>query len=327
MNEIITVAVMVYNAEKYLSKCLDSILNQDYLDLDILLVDDGSSDKSGDMCDLYATKDNRIRVIHKENEGLCVARNIAIDKMLGSYITFVDNDDWIEPNMISFLYTKAKEFDLDMASCTSIDNFESDGTINKVTRGNDKIFDAKEGILDFYGFQKFTFDAIQCKLYKKEIIKKVYFTPGRWTDDTLTTPKIINECSKLGYFEEGLYHYLVREKSMCRGEYSTKSKDKVLAYTDNIDLVRSKYPNVLKYLYHNIYASAATNYLAIKVCHYENKYEDDFNFYKTILKGYKPIFRKDKLFVDVFYILYKIPVLIDIVCVVFNNKIRKVIGV
>ena len=218
--ELITIAVAVYNAENYIAKTIESIINQDYQNLEILLINDGSKDSSGKICDEYALKDNRIKVIHKQNGGLCAARNTVLDNMHGNYLMFVDNDDWIEPNIVSFLYQKIVENDLDMASCTSIDYFEGTSKSNKVQRGPDKIFDSKEGIKDFYFDRQFTFDAIQCKLYKKEVFTNISFKEGRATDDTLTTPRIIDACKKMGYFDIGLYNYLVRENSMCRTTYN-----------------------------------------------------------------------------------------------------------
>ena len=324
--ELITIAVAVYNAENYIAKTIESIINQDYQNLEILLINDGSKDSSGKICDEYALKDNRIKVIHKQNGGLCAARNTVLDNMHGNYLMFVDNDDWIEPNIVSFLYQKIVENDLDMASCTSIDYFEGTSKSNKVQRGPDKIFDSKEGIKDFYFDRQFTFDAIQCKLYKKEVFNNIRFKEGRATDDTLTTPRIIDACNKIGYYDVGLYNYLVRENSMCRTTYNAHTIDKVLAYTDNIDLIKEKYPESLKLLEHNIYGSAATNYLKLKVLHKEKEFVNDMIFYKKLLKEYKPVISSKRLFVSIFYYLYKAPFIIDIICNLFNKQIQKAIG-
>ena len=324
--ELITVAIAVYNDEKHIAKAIKSIINQDYSNLDILLIDDGSTDETSTICDDFLKQDKRIRVIHQENGGLCIARNTALDNMLGNYIMFVDSDDWIEPNIVSFLYQKIVENDLDMASCTSIDYFEGTSKSNKVQRGPDKIFNSKEGIKDFYFDRQFTFDAIQCKLYKKEVFNNIRFKEGRATDDTLTTPRIIDACNKIGYYDVGLYNYLVRENSMCRTTYNAHTIDKVLAYTDNIDLIKEKYPESLKLLEHNIYGSAATNYLKLKVLHKEKEFVNDMIFYKKLLKEYKPVISSKRLFVSIFYYLYKAPFIIDIICNLFNKQIQKAIG-
>lgn len=324
--ELITVSICVYNADNYLPKAIDSICNQDYQNLDILLIDDGSTDNTGKICDEYAQKDSRIRVIHQANGGLCVARNTAITNMRGNYLMFVDSDDWVEPNIVSYLYEKVVENNLDMAACTSVDYFEDTNEVKKVQRGSDRIMSGFEALKDFYSIKSYTFDAIQCKLYRKDVIKEVIFTPGRSVDDTLTTPKILSNCERVGYFDIGLYNYLVRSNSMCRTTYNSKTIHKVWAYTDNLELISNKYPVLLKNLEANIYGAAATNYLKLKVLGKECEYAEDYEYYKKLLKAYKPIICRERLFVSIFYYLYKVPFVLNLVCKVFNKQIQKAIG-
>ena len=114
----ISVVVPVYKVEPYLRKCLDSIVNQTYRDLEIILIDDGSPDNCGRICDEYAERDARIRVVHQENSGLSAARNAGLKLVSGSYIGFVDSDDWIEPDMYSYLLGNALEYQADIAVCS-----------------------------------------------------------------------------------------------------------------------------------------------------------------------------------------------------------------
>lgn len=111
---MISIIVPVYNAERYLHKCIDSILNQTYNDIELLLINDGSTDLSGVICDEYAQNDNRIRVLHKENSGVSATRNIGLDNITGEYVTFIDADDWIEPSMLNDVYEKIKADDADI---------------------------------------------------------------------------------------------------------------------------------------------------------------------------------------------------------------------
>lgn len=115
--ERISVIVAVYNVEKYLSKCIESILNQTYKNLEIILIDDGSSDKSGDICDSYAKQDSRIKVIHRENKGIAYTRNEGLDTAKGDYITFVDSDDYIHPQMYELMMRKLREQNADVVAC------------------------------------------------------------------------------------------------------------------------------------------------------------------------------------------------------------------
>ena len=127
MTEKITVIVPVYNVENYLNKCLDSILKQTYQNLEIIVVNDGSTDNSGTICQEYAQKDNRIVYIEKDNGGLSDARNAGLDRMTGSYVTFVDSDDWIEQDYVEVLYNKLTEYQADIAVGNYYSFNESEG--------------------------------------------------------------------------------------------------------------------------------------------------------------------------------------------------------
>ena len=118
--ERISVIVPIYNTEKYLARCIESILCQTYTNLEIILVDDGSTDKSGDICDFYARKDNRVKVVHKENGGAAAARNFALNMVTGQYIGFVDSDDYIEPIMYQSMIQIAEEYDCDVVMCDCV---------------------------------------------------------------------------------------------------------------------------------------------------------------------------------------------------------------
>lgn len=117
MNDLISIIVPVYNVEKYLNKCIDSIINQTYKNIEIILVDDGSTDNSGKICDEYLLRDSRIKVIHKNNGGLSSARNEGINISSGEYIGFVDSDDWVEPNMYEEMYKKILYSNADIVDC------------------------------------------------------------------------------------------------------------------------------------------------------------------------------------------------------------------
>lgn len=323
-NILITVIVAVYNGEKYIDKCIGSILSQTYKSLEILIINDGSTDSSGERCDQYSKIDSRVKIFHRRNSGLSAVRNYSINIATGKYLMFVDMDDWLEPTIVEYLLNKCESDDLDFSSCSANDYFEKTGEKIVVTRGGDKIFNNKEGIIDFYYNRKFTFDAIQAKLYKSDIMKKINFNEERkGTDDTLTTPLIMDQCKKMGYYEIPLYNYLHREGSMSKSKYNLNSKDKVLAYLDNYDLIKSKYPEALPLLEHNIYASAAANKLKLEVLNLKTKHRNDYVFYEMLLKKYKPIISKKRLFISIYYFLSKIPFLYSLTIMVFKNFIKK----
>ena len=123
MDCTVSVIVPVYNSEKYLNRCVDSILNQTYRSIELILVDDGSPDNSGRICDEYAEKDSRVRVIHKANAGVSAARNSGLEVASGDYATFVDSDDYIEPDMYSDMMEKVNQYNCDVVMCDCVKDF------------------------------------------------------------------------------------------------------------------------------------------------------------------------------------------------------------
>ena len=174
MEDKVTIIVPVYNAEKYLEKCIKSLINQTYNNLEIILIDDGSLDKSWNICNNFAKKDTRIKVYHKENGGVSSARNWGLSNSSGKYILFVDSDDWLEDNMIEILYREIEEQKVDVSICNFFCNDEKSQKINDKT--NNKIIsdDRKEKIK--YLFEESLFGGyLWNKLIRKSIIGDIVF--------------------------------------------------------------------------------------------------------------------------------------------------------
>lgn len=213
MNKLVSVIVPVYNVEKYLSRCIDSIINQTYKNLEIILVDDGSPDRCGDICDQYAIKDSRIKVIHKKNGGLSDARNAGINLAKGDYITFIDSDDWIHPKYIETLYDLVKKHNADISVCnfirtTSEDHNDEISLIDVIAFNK---YEALEQFTDKYYVQM----VIACgKLYKKDLFHNVRFPVGRIHEDEFTTYKLIYNANKIVFTTTPLYYYWQREDSI-----------------------------------------------------------------------------------------------------------------
>ena len=131
MENLISVIVPVYNVEKYLDKCINSLINQSYNNLEIILIDDGSTDNCGEICDKYALKDNRIKVIHKKNEGLSAARNLGISISKGDYIIFIDSDDWVDKEILLKLLNLIKKYNSDIAVCDYLLTYDENEYIEK----------------------------------------------------------------------------------------------------------------------------------------------------------------------------------------------------
>lgn len=244
---VITVVVPIFKVEKYLDECVRSIICQTYQNLEIFLVDDGSPDRCGEMCDEYAKKDSRISVIHQKNKGLSGARNSAIDVCTGEYITFVDSDDWISPDMIEQLY-KSLVLEGAQISCTSPESFYEDGT--RIGRkGSDEVLVyTKEKALDCFLFNDYLTPCVCGKLYVKDLWKGVRCPEGKLFEDQFTTYKLIDQCEKIVYCTKPMYHYRKRVGSIGHSSFNKKTYDLYDAIHEEYDYIYAKYgksvPNI-----------------------------------------------------------------------------------
>ena len=221
---LISVIVPVYNVEDYLAACINSIIAQSYSNLEIILIDDGSTDSSGKICDKFASTDTRIRVIHKQNGGLSDARNHGIDIATGYYIIFVDSDDTITPDAIATLYSLASEHNAAIAMATFDTRRNNSGTTMELTG-----IEAAKRML----YQD-NIDASACgKLFSVKLFQKARFTKGIFYEDLDFMMKVVPSTSKVVWIDRPLYHYTMRPTSIT-GNFSLKRLD-VLDVTDRIE--------------------------------------------------------------------------------------------
>ena len=206
---LITVAVTVYNIKDYLKRSIESVCNQTYHNLEILLVDDGSTDESGKICDDYAKKDKRIRVIHKENGGPSEARNYAIEQAKGEYIAFVDGDDWIDLDMYENMYLALKKGEADLAVCSykqvSANHIE-DPTTEEIL-----YFEQDEALESFIREEENVRiqNAAWNKLFKQELLKEQRFPVGKLYEEIVFTTKLLHMAKRVVYLNQGYYNYVV----------------------------------------------------------------------------------------------------------------------
>ena len=217
--ELISVIVPVYNAEKYLQKCLDSILEQTYQNLEIIIINDGSTDNSGQICQEYEKKDARIIYIEKENSGVSDTRNTGLDRMTGTYVTFVDSDDWLEPNYVKFLYEKVIDHkaDIVVGNYTSFNESNSVFYFHTSADYYEKVYDNKSIIPCLYDSKELLKSALIVpwgKIYKKEIIANLRFPINRIGEDALFNLKALLDSEKVVYVNKSAYIYRVREGSL-----------------------------------------------------------------------------------------------------------------
>ena len=222
MTEKITVIVPVYNVEHYLSKCLDSILKQTYQNLEIIVVNDGSTDNSGGICQEYAQKDSRIIYIEKENGGLSDARNAGLDRMTGSYVTFVDSDDWIEQDYVEVLYNKLTEYQADVSVGNYYSYNEDEGMYYFHINGDsyyEKVFDNVsifENLYESQEMKSFALISAWGKLYKASLFDYIRFDKGKLGEDGYMNQKLYLLVQKVIYINQGLYAYRQRSGSITK---------------------------------------------------------------------------------------------------------------
>lgn len=244
-NPLISVIVPIYKVEKYLDRCVESIVNQTYKNLEIILVDDGSPDNCPQMCDDWAKKDNRIKVIHKENGGLSDARNTGLKIAKGEYIAFVDSDDWIEKNYIQFLYKAILDNNADLSACDI--RFVPDG--EDVIEANEdynssNVYDCEEALSQLIKGEGFRAVAWN-KLYRQNIVINDFFEVGKLHEDEFFTYRIFDKCQKLVYIDIPLYNYRQRSGSIMAVQ-SIRHLDSLEAGFRRLSFFKEKYPRLYK---------------------------------------------------------------------------------
>ncbi len=242
----LSVIVPVYKVENYLHKCVDSILGQTYKALEIILVDDGSPDKCGKICDEYAVKDERIKVIHKSNGGLSDARNAGIEVAEGEYITFVDSDDWIEKDMYEILMKGATENSTKLAvgGVKVYDEAQA-----QYRQKYDKIV-ISERIISKEKYMKEVFLGIWAawdKIYHRSLFENVRFPLGEFNEDEAIMLEIMDQCEKVYVTNAPLYVHFVRaNESLTAANFSERKMDWYTHCKENLRFIEQKYPTITK---------------------------------------------------------------------------------
>lgn len=229
MGELVSVIVPVYNVEKYIRKCIESIITQTYTNLDIILIDDGSTDKSGKICDEYEKLDTRITVIHKKNGGLSSARNSGLDIAKGKYIGFVDSDDYISIDMYEVLL-RYMEDEVDIVACGRYIVYPRiDKKVNKRIYCSDKIkkYNNIQAIEELLKPQIFPFGVVD-KIYRKELFSNIRFPIGRISEDIPVTYALFKKSRNIVHIGDCKYYNFQSHNSITRTEFYYRRIDYVL---------------------------------------------------------------------------------------------------
>lgn len=220
MNELISIIIPVYNVQDYIRRCLDSILAQTYDNLEILLIDDGSTDKSGTIADEYSCLDDRIKVFHKKNTGLSAARNYGIQRAKGEYIAFIDSDDYVSEYFIEILYNLIQKYGAQISVCSYVHGENCRFPSQK----RNKVFciGVEECLKTWHGKWRSLETVVWNKLYHKSIFEgaEEVFPKGKIHEDILTTHLLVANCKKIVFTTEKLYAYVIRKGSLVNGKVS-----------------------------------------------------------------------------------------------------------
>lgn len=212
--DLITIIVPVFNVLKYLPKCLNSILCQTYTNIEVIVVDDGSTDGSEVICDDFATKDSRVKVIHQSNQGLSEARNVGLTRANGEYIGFVDSDDWISHRMYERMYDELIKNKADITACGKYTATDKGVYLKKQGYSDTtKVLTRKEALISLTTFKEISNSACD-KLYRKSTLLVNPFPQGRYYEDLYSMSDILNRCNKIVYIDTPYYYYYLRENSI-----------------------------------------------------------------------------------------------------------------
>lgn len=282
---LISVIVPIYKVEDYINRCINSILSQEYKNLEIILVDDGSPDKCGIICDSYAQLDSRIKVIHKENGGLSDARNAALDIMRGEYVTFIDSDDWVSKYYISNLY-KALSSTHATISISGFENVFLDKEIQLdcTSKINVKEYSKRECLEKMFYQNEIEINACG-KLYYKDLFKEIRYPVGKLYEDIAVTYKLIDKSEKIAIINNIDYYYFQRTGSIQYEKFNRRKLDAIMHMQEMINFVKTNYPE-LKVAVNCRYFSTISNILfQIKDKNYNKEKEYLWSELKKVRKN------------------------------------------
>lgn len=243
----ISVVIPVYNVEKYLSECLDSVVNQTYKNLQIILVDDGSTDFSGKICDVYAEKDNRITVVNQKNAGAGAAKNTGLELIDGDYFSIIDSDDYIELDMYEKMVNSLEKYNADIVQCLFRNVYVNDSFDRKYKiKGNyPKVLTSKSFLKEYLYDWKYAIFAN--KVFKSSLLKEIRFPVGRKIDDEFFTYKLVCNAKKVVNIDNILYNYRMRKTSvMNENDTDRLIYDRIDCFIERYNYVSDIYPSLKK---------------------------------------------------------------------------------
>lgn len=288
---MISIIVPVYNVEKYVKRCVESILAQTYKEFELILVDDGSTDQSGELCDTFKTCDNRICVIHQENRGLSAARNRGLKEAGGEYITYIDSDDYVDASYLETLYQNAVTYQADVSVCDFCLVWENNKTKSKSNgRCGVKQYTGREAAREIVANNKRSMITAWGKLYHHTLRELLIYPEGKLHEDEFVTYKVLYQAKEVVECDMPLYYYLQREKSIMNDGYNKRRLDKIVALKEVSGYFEEKQEMELR-------AYAIKRYLLnIQIAWYRVKkfMPEEKTILKELKREWKTIYKQNK---------------------------------
>lgn len=283
----ISVIVPIYNVEEYLPRCVKSLLKQTYRNLEIILVDDGSTDNCSSLCDEFEKQDRRIKVIHKANGGLSDARNAGMKVMTGEYVSFIDSDDWINIHFYEVLMDVINKENCDIVQCEREILHEDKGEFCSVIKEyHVDIYDAEKALKLLIEENKFK-QVVWNKLYRRESIT-LEFKKGKTNEDEFWTYRVFGKANKIAYVNAPMYYYFQREGSIINSKYSLRRLHVIEAFVERHEYIKKNYPMLEKKSQFSVYCACLYAYqMSIKYLGKEDK-KQACKYIKDIVKQFYP---------------------------------------
>jgi len=251
---MVSVIIPVYNVEEYLRECVDSVLAQTYTDIEIILVDDGSPDNCGAICDEYAAKDERVRVIHQHNQGIAATRNTGLDAVRGEYIVFLDSDDYLKPDMVQQLHTVCKEQQADMCCCSYVYKKGEklcDRQEQNMPSAQMELYEGNQRLDNYIRDRKFA-HAVWAKMFAAELFNGIRFPEGRLYEDVFVMPILVQKARRIANIRYEGCVYRKREDSITNGNFGIEQADRLESRLAQLDFVKKVRPDLAPYAVVNL---------------------------------------------------------------------------
>lgn len=234
--DLVSIIIPIYNVEKYLDRCIMSIVQQTYRNLEVILVDDGSPDRCPEICDIWAKKDKRISVIHQPNGGVSTARNSGLRRATGEFILQVDSDDYLAPYAVEHLMRAMMDKNADIVIFDYVKGYEENYVFPELADSAVRVIDSQTALCQIYENDRYALKYVSpCKLCRRQLYEGISYPDGKIFEDIYTTHKLLYRCDRIAVLDEPLFYYYQRPGSIMNASFSMKKLDYLQALVERVE--------------------------------------------------------------------------------------------